>query len=378
MAVLLLVTGLTAACRVGDRDDCREGKLTPVTPGAVMPTPGSIDEALWVADERGSLRAIDGRSGRITATVVLGRAGDPPPAGHPFPPMLAAGGGRVYAYWPESGELAVVDAVAARVAGRMQVPGVRPYGGNLMFFAHGSLWIAQPGRLWRVRGTADALSTALPADFAPGSVTTSDHWLWLADGGTLIRINPDRPQDQQPSDLAKGVGQLASGIYATGVNSPEIRHLDPDDGHELGTVRLDDNEFALAIVGHGGQAWALGNCGNAMRLADRRRVRVSTVSQDLPAASAMGSLWVGDGVRSEVVRIDAATGAVLARLPVAAADADDPSFGLVAGRSTVWVLDGDFGGGVSRIDAAGGRVVRVLPGKPGSGALSAVVSLPPR
>lgn len=381
LAVLTLVTsGLAAGCHGGGRDDCWGGKLTPVTPvtptTAVTPgattAPPEADEALWVADERGSLRAIDGRSGRITATVGLGRAGQP------FPPVLAAGGGRVYAYRPEFGELTVVDAAAATVVGRVDVPAVRPYAGNLVFFAHGSLWIAQPGRLWRVAGKGDATSTELPVDFAPRSVTTSDHWLWLTDGARLVRINPVKPRPGLQVALKTGVGQLATGIYATGLNSPEIRHLDPDDGHELATVRLDGEELALSIVGGGEQAWALGNCGNAMRLADRRQVRVSTVSQDLPATSAMGSLWVGDEDRSEVVRIDAVTGTVLARLPFAAADPDDPSFGLVAGRSTVWVLDGDFGGGVSRVDAAAGRVVRVLPGKPGTGGLSAVVSLPPR
>jgi streptogramin lyase len=155
--------------------------------------------------------------------------------------------------------------------------------------------------------------------------------------------------------LPDGVGELSDG-YATGVNSPVVRRLDPDTGQVVGEVRMPHDELVMSLAG----GWAIGNCGSVVRLADRLTVRVADVSQDLPAVAAAGSLWVGDEVRSEIVRVDAATGQVVARMPFAASDPDDPAFFLVAGKSTVWVLDH----GVSKVDIAANRVTRVtnLPG----------------
>jgi streptogramin lyase len=102
-----------------------------------------------------------------------------------------------------------------------------------------------------------------------------------------------------------------------------------------------------------------------VRLADRLTVRISEVSQDLPSVVALGDLWVGDEVASEIVRVDGATGHVLARVPFTAADPDDPAFSLIAGPGSVWVVDG----GVARVDPLTNTVTRIVPA--GSG-LSAV------
>jgi streptogramin lyase len=95
-------------------------------------------------------------------------------------------------------------------------------------------------------------------------------------------------------------------------------------------------------------------------------VRISEVSQDLPAVAALGDLWVGDEITSEVVRIDGETGHVLARMPFAAADPDDPAFRLIAGPGSVWVVDG----GVARIDPVTDTVTRILPSGSGLNAIA--------
>lgn len=80
---------------------------------------------------------------------------------------------------------------------------------------------------------------------------------------------------------------------------------------------------------------------------------------------------VGDEVKSQVVRLDAATGTVLARTAFAAAGPDDPLVVLVAGQSTVWVLDRN----VSRADPGTSRITRLLDG---ADPLAAVMAAPPR
>jgi streptogramin lyase len=107
-------------------------------------------------------------------------------------------------------------------------------------------------------------------------------------------------------------------------------------------------------------------------------VRISDVSQDLPAAGALGSLWVCDEVDSELVRIDQATGRVLARIPFSAADPDDPAFTVVTGRASVWLPDTNLAGGISRVDPATNRSTRLVSSKGVPHGVSAAVAAPPR
>jgi streptogramin lyase len=104
---------------------------------------------------------------------------------------------------------------------------------------------------------------------------------------------------------------------------------------------------------------------------------VSDVSQDFPAAVALGSLWIGDEVYSELIRLDLATGKVIARLKVPAADPDDPAFGPVAGAHSLWLVDGNLANGILRVDPATNQVVRLAGPTSVSLGLTAVVAAPP-
>ena len=360
VAVLALAATLLAGCqRARPGDDCPSGGVAPIAPGP-LPSTSNTPEALWVAGRDGSLRAVDSRTDRVTATVDLGRS---------EALLLGVGGGLLFAYALDRGDVAVVDPVAARVVNHVSVPAARPYAGNRLAFAEGALWIAQPGRLWRISSAGTASSSPLPADLTPTGLVVGGRWLWLTGGRTLLRVDPAAPAQTTPVPLAQGIAQLLPGLYASGVNSPTVRRLDPDTGREVRAIGLD--EPVLSLMGAGDNVWATGTCGSLTRLADRHRVRVSDVSQDLPSVAAAGSLWVADEVKSQVVRLDAATGTVLARTPFVAADPDDPAFGLVAGQYAVWVLDRN----VSRADPATNAITRVLEG---ADPLAVVVAAPPR
>ncbi|GAA2629121.1 NHL repeat-containing protein [Paractinoplanes durhamensis] len=352
-AALVMVAGLLGGCGQAFRhDDCPGGPVDEVAHGQAPRMPAAAD-SVWVADGSGSVRAIDGRTGRATATATV--AGTEPL----IPPVLVTGGGRLWVYRTDTGTLAIIDPASGAVVGRATVEPVKPAAYQRIIHASGSLWIAQPGRLWRVGSAGKVTRTALPADFRPWAFAETGRLLWLGAGTRLLRIDPARPASFTEVALPDDIGELsyAGGLYATGINSPVVHRLDPDTGAVVGQVRLKHDEPALSLAG----GWAIGNCGNVVRLPDGLTVRISDVSQDLPSVVALGDLWVGDEIASEIVRIDGATGKVRARLPVVAADPDDPAFALLAGRASVWVLDG----GVSRVDAD--RVTRILPATIGVG-----------
>lgn len=355
---LVLTAGLLAACFPHRGADCPPGEVASVSRGPVPVAP-SPTESLWEVDVAGKLRAV--RAGGVVDTADTARIDRP---------VLVAGGGVLWVYRLDIGEVLLVDPARATVIRHVAAPAVRPFVDNHALYAHGALWIAQPGRLWRIGVKGAATSSALPAGFRPSQLVATTRRLWLAAGDRLLRVDPADPAHPTETAVDFGVGQLlpADQLYATGINSPVVHRLDPDTGAVAGTVRLAHDELASAVVGAGAQIWAVGNCGNLVRLQDRHAVRISEVSQDLPAVAALGSLWVGDEVRSEIVRLDPATGRVLARIPFAAADPDDPAFALLAGETTVWVLDG----GVSQVDPATDRVTRIVPAAPG--VLSAVVA----
>jgi hypothetical protein len=280
-------------------------------------------------------------------------------------PALIPGNQKLWVFRYDTGDIALIDPATAAVVRRAAVEPAQPLADNQVLFAHGYLWIVQPGQLWRISPAGAVSRFALPADFGPWAAAVTDRWLWLGRGDRLLRIDPASPASFTAATVPESIGELSyagDGFEASGINSPTVRRLDPDTGAVVGEITLPHGEQVLSLTG----GWAIGNCGDVVRLADRRIVRISEVSQDLPSVVALGDLWVGDEVASEIVRVDGATGQVRARLPVTAADPDDPAFRLIAGPGSVWVVDG----GVARVDPVRNTVTRVVPAGSGLNAVA--------
>jgi len=367
--VLLVVAGSIEACSrpratssgcpgVGRFGGSRGSeKPSPATVGRPPPVP----EALWVVDPSGVVRAFDGRTNRVSATVSTGHM-------TPVAPELAVGGSLLWVYQFDEG-VTVVDTGSARVIHHATVPAAHPLSRNRLYPAFGGLWIGQPGQLWRVSPAAPAFRAALPDGFAPTGLAATNQWLWLAEGRRLLRINPVTGVVTATVDRAvpDDIGQLLGtprALYAVGRS--EIWVLDPDSGASRSVVHVAGTELVTRLYAADTAVWATGNCGDVMRVGvpvsappQVRTVRISDVSQDLPAAVALKSLWVADEVRAEVVRVDAGTGQVLARIPVDAADPDDPGFAVVAGQQSVWVVDTTVADRLYRVDPATNRLWRL-------------------
>jgi hypothetical protein len=349
---------------------------TPSREPATAELPPPVPEALWVADSAGTLRAFDGRTNRMSATVDLGTSA-------PAATALVTGGGLIWAYQDESG-LAVVDPVTARLVRRVPIAPARPLAKNLVKYAHGALWVAQPGQLWRVGSTsAEPGRASLPADFAPTVVAATEHWLWLAGGRELVRVDPATGEVSTSVELPVGAGVsellgTAKGVFAVGWNEAAVWVLDPDSGGLKSTVKVPDGELIREVYAHDGTVWATGNCGDVVRVStveptSVQRVRISGEEVDSSAVAALGAFWVADEERSEVVRIDLGTATIRARIPVLTADPDDSEFAVVAGEHSVWVVDINLATYVQRVDPATNRLWRITaPGQPPKGTAPAV------
>jgi DNA-binding beta-propeller fold protein YncE len=140
--------------------------------------------------------------------------------------------------------------------------------------------------------------------------------------------------------------------------------LDPDTGALRWSTEVPDRSMIVTPVPAGDGVWAVGANGTAIRLGDSDAPVAATAafgdnSTPYNAAAGLGSLWIADEDWSTTIRVDAADGRILARIPVTSGEPDSPAFFPAAGESTVWVLDYNLADGFSRIDPATNRAVRV-------------------
>jgi hypothetical protein len=283
---------------------------------------------------------------------------------------LVAGGGLIWAYQYQDG-LAVVDPVAARVVRRIPLPPATPLAKNHAYFAHGVLWMAQPGQLWRVGfPSAEPTRVALPPGVDPDVVAATGHWLWLASGRRLVRIDPATGAVSTTVDLTVPTGVTGllgtqTGLFAVGLNQAAVWFLDPDSGALSSTVPVSGGELVRMVYAENGVVWATGNCGGVLRVsttAGVERVKVSGLPVDSGGVTALGSLWVADQEGAGVVRVDLHTGAVSARIPVPVPDPEDAEFAVMAGQRSLWVVDTNSVYGVLRMDPATNRLWRIAAG----------------
>jgi hypothetical protein len=328
-------------------------------------------EALWTIDGAGTLAAYDGWSGAPAAQVDVGPTG-------PWP-WLLSGGGLLWVC-TAGGRLAIVDPAACGVVTRLTVPQARRPGLVAACYALGALWFARAGQLCRVSGTGEPAVTELPDGFGAGTglppaLAATSEWLWLASGdrwhdrgNRLLRADPATGEITHSARLpGVHIASLAAGpqgLVATAVNRPDVFVLDPDTGALRWSAQVPDGSMVVTPYPAGDSVWAVGANGTAIRLGDPRTPVAATVafgdnSTPYDAAAGLGSLWIADEIWSTIIRVDAGTGHILARIAVTAGEPDSPAFFPAAGDSTIWVLDYNGADGFSRIDPATNQAMRI-------------------
>jgi DNA-binding beta-propeller fold protein YncE len=228
-----------------------------------------------------------------------------------------------------------VDAVTDAVLARIDVPGTGDYG--RMAIGEGSVWVTAPelrddgsrGNLVRIDPSTNEVVATIHVGGPINGLAIGGGWIWVtrpeAGPGTLFRIDPDtdRVMDDHPVGVSPGAPVYADGyvwVASTDGGVSTISKIDPGSGSVVDVLRAPPVQ-----------------------------------------ASGDGSLWaVGD---DSVVRLDPASGAVQATIPIERASrvfVDGP---------TAWVLvmpsssDPDLfypiagTAAVTRIDTATNRVV---------------------
>jgi YVTN family beta-propeller protein len=217
----------------------------------------------------------------------------------------------------------------------------------------------------------NTVAADLPIGAGPAAVTVAGGSVWVANAGdqTLARVDPTARQVVARIGLARvptqliGFGRslwMASAIGERGV----VERLDPQLGTvaEAHTVRVRFGSADDLLAPPTPSAIAAGPRGlfaNDLQshlwwLTDAGRTR----TLDLGPAHSVdgiaignGAVWIASGADDRVLRLDPATGRVLAEIPVAAiegARVASPD-ALAIGDGSVWVADA-LAGTVSRID----------------------------
>jgi YVTN family beta-propeller protein len=254
--------------------------------------------------------------------VAAGRAGRPEPATGPT-------------------TTAPVAAPAGTVAATIPVQG----GPSGVAVGDGAVWVATWGadrsRVVRIdpAGNRVVASVAVPLGQAELAVGAGAVWVASSSDNSVSRIDPATNRlvttiavDRQPSGIAVAAGS----VWAASALDDTVTRIDPARNRVVATIPIPGQGSALSLAAAGGSVWVSGNRGLYRIDPAGNRVTPAGVCCGELAAGA-GGLWVADGMHRTVLRVDPASGRVLATIPVPPAAAPEGPFHLAAAGGAVWV-----------------------------------------
>ena len=226
------------------------------------------------------------------------------------------------------------------------------------------------------------VSIAMPT---PGAVVTAFGSVWVTNGAakTVTRLDPRTDgviARIATPDPASVVGVGIDAIWVTSLAGNSLTRIDPAHDRVTRTISLAPRGAGpIGVTVSGGFVWVANHDGEpttsvskidpvTMRVVDVIAVGAQQDAGPVWILSGAGSIWTNvNGTANEVVRIDARTDRILARIPAPSACAQ-----LAADDTGVWGA-GDYGDscapGVSHIDQRTNRVDATFGG---TGAASAV------
>jgi DNA-binding SARP family transcriptional activator/DNA-binding beta-propeller fold protein YncE/ABC-type branched-subunit amino acid transport system substrate-binding protein len=240
-----------------------------------------------------------------------------------------------------------------------------------------------PDSLAEIDPGSNTVVAELPIGSGPVAVAVGSQSVWVANAGdqTVARVDPASRQvvarlglGRIPSQLAVGAGRLwvASAVGLRGV----VQGIDPAGMSivETRTIRTGagrgDDLFAAptpdALAVGARTVWA-NNLHSKLARFDPGQPGVRT--QALPPSHSVdgiavgaGAVWVASGADDRVVRLDPQTGAVVAEIPIAVAQAARVAspFGIAVGFGSVWVSDA-LSNTVSELSPRLNAVVATIP-----------------
>ncbi len=252
----------------------------------------------------------------------------------------------------------------AQIDGRIQVG--QPVAPRWFASDGQSLWVHEASSLVRLDLATSAITGQVPTNpMDYGYVTTGAGAVWQTDWGrdAVLRIDPvaDKVVASIPllvGSAPSGVAVTAGSVWVADQHSEAVTRIDPKTNRVVATIPvgppgMDSGGPQYMTAGPGGVWVGVQNMASIVRI-DSATNRVGlTVPLDGFVASDGVEVWIGidagpNGL-AEVFRIDPVTGKVITTVHL---DTKGVS-GLAVGLGSVWVGSG----GLTRIDAATGRVV---------------------
>jgi virginiamycin B lyase len=238
----------------------------------------------------------------------------------------------------------------------------------------GAVWVATSGvdrsRVVRIdpAGNRVAASVAVPLGQAELAVGAGAVWVASSSDNSVSRIDPATNKvaatiavGRQPSGIAVAAGS----VWVANALDDTVTRINPAGNRVVATIPIPGQGSAFSLAAAGGSVWVSGNRGlSRIDPAGNRVTPVDVCCGELAAGA--GDLWVADGMDRAVLRVDPASGRVLARIPVPPAAAPEGPFHIAAAGGAVWVTSetvkpkpGDAGL-LWRVDAAANRFAGTL------------------
>lgn len=225
-------------------------------------------------------------------------------------------------------------------------------------------WSALPDLGAMVTATAP-ITAAFPGRYT----SATDDGLWIPNGNAgapaaVVRLDRDTLEVTAVIDLggqagafppdAEATAPSANGIWVTLGFQRAVALVDPQTNTETRRIAVDGNPYGL--VEDGQSLWVVDYGGLVLKIdiaTGDELVRVRNVPGPTGVAVGMGSIWVADHDLGNIVRLDPATGDVLATIQVGR------RAGVTIGFGSVWARSDDAGT-VSRIDPATNEVAATI------------------
>jgi virginiamycin B lyase len=209
----------------------------------------------------------------------------------------------------------------------------------------GAVWVATWGversRVVRIdpAGNRVVATIAVPRGQAVLAVGARAVWVASSSDNSVSRIDPATNEvaatiavDRQPSGIAVAAGS----VWVASALDDTVSRIDPASNQVVATIPIPGQGSALSLAAAGGSVWVSGSRGlSRIDPAGNRVTPVDVCCGELAAGA--GGLWVANGMDRTVLRVDPASGRVVARVPVPPAAAPEGPFGIAAAGGAVWV-----------------------------------------
>ena len=286
---------------------------------------------------KNSLAAIDPQDNKVIGVIPIGDT----------PRGVAVGAGHVWTANAGEGTVSMVDPRELRI---VRTIGVAAAATDLVV-ADGQVWVAGGGDNKLVRldahsgGVLETKEISRDLSASAYAITAGAGAIWLASGDTIYKVDPATQRfDGHRRYLGNGINDAAvhGGSVWLVTSGEEVIRLGALDLHDRENVALGAIPVSLAIAG--GSVWVgaenpTGSGAAVFRMDERTARVIETIvlggtgyPPSLAVTNGAGAIWVAFYDKGEVERVDAKTGAVVARIEVGGHPA-----GIAFGAGRVWV-----------------------------------------